>query len=188
MDILAPLSSHDQVIYMQALIARANEDIIDIEEQMGASEYRRVWETYVMESRKLDLTRWRSGEYATRAAIRQCIKRVVSAAFTAEPEAVGTSVVRYRSEIGNFVIYTYFDWGGRAAALNYAHRIVFPGSDYPAHYAISICSWLGLSSQTAWSSITKEELPVVGEALARVCKHFLRGAEEFLGGVRANAS
>jgi hypothetical protein len=48
---------------------------------------------------------------------------------------------------------------------------------------ISIASWLGLSSQSEWSEVEKDECLSTVQALGSLCTHFLRAAERLFDGL-----
>jgi hypothetical protein len=92
-------------------------------------------------------------------------------------------------ESGGWVIYTNFWFGRREPLINYDHGIATKSTFaqkgakglYHAQFSVgimlSLCSWLGICSQTQWEHLLTEDVSVACDALVKHCAHFFEVVE-----------
>ena len=89
---------------------------------------------------------------------------------------------RHCLRIGDWLVLTCFDTGGRNRQLAYDHTICVREHVYLLERT-SILSWLGISSQTEWDLVTNSELQDVADTLIHLCRHFLLALPDLLVGL-----
>jgi hypothetical protein len=99
----------------------------------------------------------------------------------------GQTVWRHDTPVGAWVVHTVVAIGGRRQ-LTYSHDIDAGRERYlreglELQRFISLISWLGIASTTAWDQLTVRAAPEAAAALARLCAHFLRVAPRLLAGL-----
>jgi hypothetical protein len=100
---------------------------------------------------------------------------------------LGRTLWRYARPGGAWVVHTSVDIGARRQ-LVYHHDIDAGAERYrqeglELQRFISLISWLGIASTTAWDQLTVRAAPEAAATLARLCAHFLRAAPRLLAGL-----
>jgi hypothetical protein len=78
-------------------------------------------------------------------------------------------------------VITHIDLGGRYN-LSYHHNIVDVDGQLLGEF-ISVCSWLGISSQTQWDAMLPNEEQLASKSVAGLCRHFLAALPQIVDGV-----
>lgn len=104
----------------------------------------------------------------------------------------------FRMKCGPWTIYTNFWFGRKEPIISYFHGIatekIFTlkgaGDPYESHFPvgmmISLCSWLGISSQTNWEYLQNEDVSVACDALLKLCSRFFEVAPKLLKGLEVD--
>jgi hypothetical protein len=138
------------------------------------------------------LARELSGEkiiYASRNKLRKAIIDSVA-------PVLGTDIIRFQDSVKirtnclGWNIETDFDFGGMSDQVRYGHSIVSRQRQEPYGIPaislgrfISLNSWLGLSSMTAWTYLVESDIEQVSDTIYRLCDHFIRAASNLLKGL-----
>jgi hypothetical protein len=100
---------------------------------------------------------------AARSAIQNLLK--------VSPEDRGGRLVRFITHHQDCVVHTYLEGGSRYEQLCYWHN-VFTADGNPIREWCSALQWLGISSQTSWSGVSKASLQDVIDAMMSAVKKF----------------
>jgi hypothetical protein len=87
----------------------------------------------------------------------------------------------YWAVVGCWTVSTRIDIGGRRV-LGYEHAIPISQSVF-LHRQISVLSWMGISSQTDWVSVSESELEKTLESIEHLCKLFMDTVPMLLNGL-----
>lgn len=80
---------------------------------------------------------------------------------------------------------TYMDFNGRYHRLSYEHRIVDDNHQVLSR-GISLTSWLGISSQTNWDYIAREDMEQASQTVVKLGLHFIHSARNLLAELANN--
>lgn len=112
---------------------------------------------------------------ADRKALVEALKRELS--FLGTREGLGGRAWRYEQQINGWTLRTFVDAGGRTEHV--AYRQDFGAEGAPAIRSMSPLAWLGISSETAWSLSSTNEIESVAAAVGGLCRHFAAACGHF---------
>jgi len=91
-------------------------------------------------------------------------------------EPMGSSTWRYRTNLGQLVVLTYLDVGGRIWDLSYHHDVLL--GEVRIHRFASFLAWLGVGA-SKWTLQSEEEAAQATDLLQELCSHFVAALPEF---------
>ena len=205
---MAKLEKADQLLLAHALLKRFHPDAVRaLNENCSPEEevLRRRFDTSRHVLPRLDLEiaeRRRAGEklkFVSKRKLLKIVGETFKRAFPAVAEYDRDEEydpnLRFEMKCGPWVIYTHFWFGRGQPLIDYSHGIaterIFEQKGakgpYQAQFAlafmISLCSWLGLCSQTEWRFLLDGDVHVACDALVQHCGHFFEVAPKLLKGL-----
>jgi hypothetical protein len=89
-------------------------------------------------------------------------------------EDLGQGVWQHEQSVGDLLVQTRIDVGGRQHQLTYGHTLKISGNVWMEH--VSLLSWLGIAGQTHWVLRSESDAAVAAASLRAACAHFLLAA------------
>ena len=136
--------------------------------------------------------------YGNRRTLTRLVKsELASRGLELTEEGDYDGLLQYISVIGDWRILTLVHTRNRYSQLAYDHviwsiknveQVTFQDGRtemWPIQVGstISIASWLGISSQSEWSEVEKDECLSTVQVLGSLCTHFLEAARKLLDGL-----
>lgn len=97
-------------------------------------------------------------------------------------EDVKSGEWQYETKIGPWTVLTRIDTGGRFHQLTYDHCIILSNEKRLMEH-ISILSWLGISGQTLWRDLQKDDAETTADTVAQIVRHFMQAIPNLLQGL-----
>lgn len=113
-----------------------------------------------------------------RKKLSQLVREYAKPVFGCDIESGGSSGFRFKVDLKGYVIYTYFDFGGRSSDMSYLHLVTTSNGERVQH-SISLLVWLGIF-QTEWQNLTNAELEPAARMVVEFCQHFTSAAGSLL--------
>lgn len=202
------LNKDDQLALARGLLKRSHSDAAKLlGESISESE-----ETLLVRDREFNLMQSNleveifkknlAGE-VIQFASKQKLRRTMIAKFKIafESQCVGSKYLvnepepQFQMNCGGWIINTFFSFGRGEGQIEYCHNIlsehsiersgqkgVYRTPFVMASY-VSLCSWLGITSQTQWEYVLREDVDKVCDAAVLLCRLFFEAAPVLLRGL-----
>jgi hypothetical protein len=198
------LSKRDQLILARSLLKRFHPNAVkalsetcSIEEESLRSRRDAAFSNILSLGEEIR-ARKKAGE-PIKLAKKGKLRKVITAKFKAAfgDQCINLASVEEEDDLafkikrGGWIVNTFFDFGRRETVLSYSHNIVsektFPYRNtriaMVMGWGMSFNSYLGISSQTEWHSLTQEEIEPACTLALKLCSNFFHVLPELLNGL-----
>ena len=198
------IGKNEQLTLSHSLLKRFHPDAVKMLGESSSEEEKLLLERCDRFRSKYDGVAWRgaSGE-KIKFVSKSKLRKVIGAAFT---KAYGDRCVKMQTEkgwdpsfemkIAGWIVATRFTFGRHESMINYYHSIEseakIPNPEFPPEFwmptlrldhLISFASWLGICSQTQWTSLVEEDVDQACDAVIKLCGHFFDAVPQLLKGL-----